>query len=75
MDASAQGLEATEGKAGEALRCGMVLGKSELTAHGIKDSEQSNTPAAKLDQSPLEICTLPAEETGRGDALGCRGFG
>lgn len=53
----------------------MVLGKSELTAHGIKDSEEGNTPAAKLDQSPVEICTLPGEETGRGDALGCRGFG
>lgn len=74
MDASAQGLEAARGKAGAAWGHRMELGKPELAAHGIKESEESKVPAAKLDQSPAEICRLPAKGTGRGEAMGGRGL-
>lgn len=53
----------------------MVVGKLELPAQGIKESEESKAPSAKLDQDPAEICTLPAKETGRGDMPGGRGLG
>lgn len=68
LDAPAQGLEAARGKAGAAQEHRMVLGKAELAAHGVKQSEERKVPAAKLDQSPAEICRLPAKGTGRGEA-------
>lgn len=53
----------------------MVMGKPELPAHGIRESEESKAPSATLDQSPAEICMLPAKETARGDVPGSRGLG
>lgn len=59
LDASAQEPEAARGKVGAAQGHRMVLRKPELAAHGIKESEKRKFPAAKLDQSPAEICRLP----------------
>lgn len=74
LDASAQGLEAARGKAGATQGYRVVLEKAELAAHGIKESGGKKAPAAKLDQSPAEICRLPAKGTGRGEAVGGRGL-
>lgn len=40
-----------------------------------EQSEESQAPAAKPDQSPAAICMLPAKEIDRGDTSGGRGLG